>query len=125
KQLSAMGNRKAPGDDHLVKEMLIPIWYPLCNFLSDFLSLCYTFTWTPTSFRTGLIVPIFKKGDPNSAASNSSFMPALKYSSNSEDDLTPHVSRLLTSLLTVVTECVSNLTPESATITPKNSGIKL
>lgn len=67
-QLSAMGNRKAPGDDHLVKEMLIPIWYPLCNFLSDFFSLCYTFAWTPVSFRTGLIVPIFKKGDPNSAA---------------------------------------------------------
>ncbi|KAK4520598.1 Pyrimidine nucleotide transporter, mitochondrial [Mucor velutinosus] len=67
-QLSAMGNRKAPGDDHIVKEMLMPIWYPLCNFLSEFFTLCYTFAWTPTSFRSGLIVPIFKKGDPNSAA---------------------------------------------------------
>lgn len=68
KQLSAMGNRKAPGDDHIVKEMLMPIWYPLCDFLSEFFTLCYTFAWKPVSFRSGFIVTIYKKGDPNSAA---------------------------------------------------------
>lgn len=67
-QLSTLGNRKAPGDDHLIKEMLMPIWYPLCRFLSDFFTLCYSFAWTPTTFRSGLIVPIFKKGDPNEAS---------------------------------------------------------
>ncbi|CAO3613076.1 unnamed protein product [Mucor fragilis] len=68
RQLSAMDNRKASGDDHIVKEMLMPLWYPLCNFLSEFFTLCYTFAWTPVSFRSELIVPIFKKGNPNSAA---------------------------------------------------------
>lgn len=58
-----MATRKAPGKDSLTKEVLIPIWYPLCRVLSDFFTLCYTWAWTPHNYRTAMVVPIFKKGD--------------------------------------------------------------
>ncbi|CAO3646405.1 unnamed protein product [Mucor hiemalis] len=69
KCLFSMGSRKAPGKDHITKEMLTAIWYPLCNFLSDFFTLCYTWAWTPSNFRSALVVPIHKKGD-HTLASN-------------------------------------------------------
>lgn len=58
-----MAAKKAPGKDHITKEMLTTIWYPLSNFLADFFTLCYTWGWTPANFRSALVVPIFKKGD--------------------------------------------------------------
>ncbi|KAL0582372.1 hypothetical protein ABG067_007781, partial [Albugo candida] len=59
--LNSMATKKAPGKDHITKEMLTAIWYPLCNFLSDFFTLCYTWAWTPANYRSALVVPIFKK----------------------------------------------------------------
>lgn len=62
--LHEMPSRKAPGKDSITKEMLSPIAYPLCNFLALYFTLCYTYAWTPSHWRSALVHPIFKKGDP-------------------------------------------------------------
>jgi hypothetical protein len=58
-----MPSNKAPGKDSITKEMLTPIWYPLCKLLSDFFTLCYTWAWTPSLWRSAMVLPIYKKGD--------------------------------------------------------------
>ena len=63
-----MAPRKAPGDDHFTGAMLKPIAKPLSVTLSHFFQLCWNWSWIPISWRTAQVVPIFKKGDPTTAA---------------------------------------------------------
>lgn len=66
--LNFMASRKAPGKDSITKEMLVPVWYPLCQILSDFFTLCYTWAWTPSNYRSAMVIPIYKKGDHTKAS---------------------------------------------------------
>ena len=75
--------RKAPGSDHLRAEMFVPIQDFLVPVLYLFFKLCWRWSCTPKSWRTAQVVPIFKKGDPSSAAN---FRPI---------SLTSHLRKLL------------------------------
>lgn len=60
--------KKAPGADHLRAEMLLPIRDTLAPILSMLFELCCQWSYTPSLWRTAQVVPIYKKGDPSSAA---------------------------------------------------------
>ena len=41
--------RKAPGSDHITGPIIKPIATPLSKILSDFMQLCWQWSWTPTN----------------------------------------------------------------------------
>jgi len=60
----SLPNRKAPGPDHLRKEMLKPILADILPLLLHLFHLCWAWSYTPTSWRVAQVVPIYKKDNP-------------------------------------------------------------
>ena len=53
-----MAPRKAPGNDHITGAMLKPIGHPLSLLLSKLFTLCWKWSYIPTSWRIAQVVPI-------------------------------------------------------------------
>lgn len=68
KIICKLAPRKAPGMDHITGAMLKPIVAPLSRVLSAFMSICWQYSWTPLSWRSAQVIPIFKKGNPSEPA---------------------------------------------------------
>jgi hypothetical protein len=59
-----LARRKAPGIDHLRREMFIPILEDLVPVLVLLFALCWRWSVVPVSWCTAQVIPIYKKGDP-------------------------------------------------------------
>jgi hypothetical protein len=62
--LHKLARRKAPGIDHLRREMLTPIRERLVPVLTSLFMLCWRWSIVPVSWCTAQVIPIYKKGDP-------------------------------------------------------------
>lgn len=63
--LEKVASKKAPGIDHLRKEMLSPIQAPLIPSLTLLFKICWKWSYTPSAWRVAQVIPIYKKGDPS------------------------------------------------------------
>jgi hypothetical protein len=59
-----LARRKAPGIDHLRREMFMPILESLIPVLVMLFMLCWRWSTVPVSWCTAQVIPIYKKGDP-------------------------------------------------------------
>lgn len=64
--IQQLPSRKAPGSDHIKAEMLKPIRTLLAPILSHLFTICWQWSFVPSSWRHAQVFPIFKKGDPTS-----------------------------------------------------------
>ena len=63
--INAFQNNKASGIDEIPAEIFKNCCGDLRQVLLDLLNLCYTSGQVPSTWHESLIVPVFKKGDPN------------------------------------------------------------
>lgn len=66
--LKHLPKKKAPGVDHVQVEMIVPIADLIAPTILLLFQLCYSWSYTPISWRVAQVIPIHKKGlasDPN------------------------------------------------------------
>ncbi|KAG2214675.1 hypothetical protein INT45_011184 [Circinella minor] len=61
--LERVASKKAPGIDHLRKEMLSPIETPLIPSLTLLFKICWKWSYTLSAWRIAQVIPIYNKGD--------------------------------------------------------------
>ena len=79
KAISSLKNQKAPGEDYILNEYIKLTSNVLTKFYTNLFNTVFETGVVPESWTTGLIVPIYKKGDPTNPSNyrGIALLPAL------------------------------------------------